>query len=79
MYMVYTVAGVLFLMIAGFELAYRDLWLAISEVEDPELEGHPVKFNKTGAIIPVVYIKKNKTKKNFYAITIIFFFSILTD
>ncbi|KAK9758838.1 DHHC palmitoyltransferase [Popillia japonica] len=56
LYMVYMVAGVLFLIVAGCELAYRDLWLAISEDEDPELEGHPVKFNKTGAIIPVTDI-----------------------
>lgn len=56
------VAGVLFLILGGFELAHRDLWSAMSEDEDPELEGHPVKFNKTGAIIPVVYTYTVKVK-----------------
>ncbi|XP_022902518.1 palmitoyltransferase ZDHHC16 [Onthophagus taurus] len=53
MYMIYTVAGVLFLILAGFELAYEELYFAIDDADEPELEGHPVKFNKTGAIIPV--------------------------
>lgn len=54
MYMVYMVAGVLFIMLGGIDLAYTHLWLSSDDTEEPELEGHPVKFNKTGALIPVV-------------------------
>lgn len=52
--MVYMVIGVLFVIICGFDLAYTTIWLALDESDEPELEGHPVKFNKTGALIPVV-------------------------
>lgn len=48
------VIGVLFLIIAGFDLVYCELWLSTEEFDEPELEGHPVKFNKTGALVPVV-------------------------
>ena len=54
MYMVYMVIGVLFLVIAGFDLVYCELWLSTEEFDEPELEGHSVKFNKTGALVPVV-------------------------
>lgn len=77
------VAGVLFLIVAGCELAYRDLWLAISEDEDPELEGHPVKFNKTGAIIPVVrpkYVKLlSQLILDFQQTDILYLDSVLED
>lgn len=52
--MVYMVVGVFFVIICGFDLAYTAIWLAPEESDEPELEGHPVKFNKTGALIPVV-------------------------
>lgn len=48
------VAGVLFVMMSGVDLAYSALWLSSDDSDEPELEGHPVKFNKTGALIPVV-------------------------
>ncbi|KAB0801426.1 hypothetical protein PPYR_05780 [Photinus pyralis] len=56
MYTVYMVVGVLFIIIFGFDLAYSGIWLSSDDYDDPELEGHPVKFNKTGALIPVTDI-----------------------
>lgn len=53
LYMVYMVMGVFFIIVCGFELAYEVVWLA-PDPDEPELEGHPVKFNKTGALIAVV-------------------------
>lgn len=50
--MVYMVIGVLFIMIFGFDLAYEIIFL--HDPDEPELEGHPVKFNKTGALVAVV-------------------------
>lgn len=52
--MVYTVIGVFFVVLCGFEIAYTAIMLTNEEIDEPELEGHPVKFNKTGALIPVV-------------------------
>lgn len=52
MYMAYMVAGVFFIILCGFDLAYTELWLH-TDLE-PEPEGHPVKFNRSGALIPVV-------------------------
>lgn len=48
------VIGVLFIIIFGFDLAYTAMWLAAEDSDEPELEGHPVKYNKTGSLIPVV-------------------------
>lgn len=56
LYMVYMVIGVTFLIVCGFDIAYEVLWLSSDDSDDPELEGHPVKFNKTGALIPVTEI-----------------------
>ncbi|XP_060515951.1 palmitoyltransferase ZDHHC16A [Cylas formicarius] len=53
LYMVYMVAGVLFIILAGFDVAYTNLALSVSELDYPELEGHSVKINRTGALIPV--------------------------
>lgn len=53
LYMVFMVVGTLFLIIFGFDLAYQEIWLTPDYSDEPELEGHPVKFNKTGAMIPV--------------------------
>lgn len=50
--MVYTVIGSLFLIVCGVEIAYDYVWLGMDD--DYELEGHPVTFNSTGHIIPVV-------------------------
>lgn len=54
--MIYMVIGVTFLIIFGFDLAYEALWLGPVDGDDLELEGHPVKFNKSGALIPVVML-----------------------
>lgn len=48
------VFGVIFIIIFGFDIAYTAIWLSSEDSDDPELEGHPVKFNKTGALIPIV-------------------------
>ncbi|XP_063928929.1 palmitoyltransferase ZDHHC16 isoform X2 [Zophobas morio] len=53
MYMVYMVLGVLFVIICGVDIAYSAIMLTGDDPDEPELEGHPVKFNKTGALIPV--------------------------
>lgn len=52
------VVGIFFVIICGFDLAYTVLMLAPSELDDPDLEGHSVKFNQTGALIPVVSVFK---------------------
>lgn len=54
LYMVYMVVGVFFVIICGFDIAYTVIMLAPSDLDEPELEGHSVKINKTGALIPVV-------------------------
>lgn len=56
MYMLYTVIGSLFLIIFGVELAYNVLWLADDEgwVETEPLQGHPITYNLTGHIVPIV-------------------------
>ncbi|XP_050314522.1 palmitoyltransferase ZDHHC16B isoform X2 [Anthonomus grandis grandis] len=48
MYMIYTVVGVFFVILAGWEIAYNELF-----GNDIELEGHSVKLNSTGAYVPV--------------------------
>ncbi|XP_018330340.1 palmitoyltransferase ZDHHC16 isoform X2 [Agrilus planipennis] len=53
LYMVYMILGVFFIIVCGFELAYAVIWLDFEDGEEPELEGHPVKYNRTGALIPV--------------------------
>lgn len=55
--MVYMVVGVIFVIICGFDLAYSHIFASEEDSEEPELEGHSVKFNKTGALIPVVIQK----------------------
>ncbi|CAH1969967.1 unnamed protein product [Acanthoscelides obtectus] len=53
LYMVYTVLGVLFVIICGFDVAYTAIFLSPADLDEPELEGHSVKINRTGALIPV--------------------------
>lgn len=48
------VVGIFFVIICGFELAYTIIILTPVEPDEPELEGHSVKFNETGALVPVV-------------------------
>lgn len=55
-YMAFTVTGVTFIMIFGVEIAYQEFF----PDQDPDLHGHPVRFNNS-QIIPVVsliFIKK---------------------
>lgn len=57
MYMVYMVIGVFFVILCGWDIAYDVMFLGKdAEDEDPELEGHSVKINRSGALIPVVSI-----------------------
>lgn len=53
LYMAFMVIGVIFVVLAGWEIAYEEIMLNPEEGDDPELEGHAVKINKTGALIPV--------------------------
>lgn len=48
--MAFTVVGIMFIMIFGVELAYEEFFPA----QEPELDGHPVRFNNS-EIIPMVY------------------------
>lgn len=56
MYMFYTTIGSLFLVLFGLELAYHYVWIGQDEgwQETEPLEGHPVTYNLTGHIIPLV-------------------------
>lgn len=47
--MVYTVVGVMFIMIFGMRLAYEEFF----PDQEPELDGHPVRINNS-EIIPIV-------------------------
>jgi palmitoyltransferase len=57
--MIYTVSGVIFVMLFGIDIGYQVLWLGDGggweEIE--ELRGSPVKFNLSGHIIPVTEIE----------------------
>lgn len=48
-YMVFTVVGILFIMIFGIEIAYQEFF----PEQDPDLDGHPVRVNDS-VIIPVM-------------------------
>lgn len=50
------VLGTFFVMLCGFDIAYTAIMLTPTDSDDPELEGHSVKINKTGALIPVVNV-----------------------
>ncbi|XP_036325336.1 palmitoyltransferase ZDHHC16A isoform X2 [Rhagoletis pomonella] len=57
LYMAYTTIGCLFLIVFGFEIGYKYLWVdnGDSWIESEPLEGQPVKFNLSGHIIPVTH------------------------
>ncbi|XP_044763315.1 palmitoyltransferase ZDHHC16 [Coccinella septempunctata] len=58
LYMVYMVIGVLFIITAGFDIGYN---VIINLNADEELEGHPVRLNKSGMLVAVEhkgYIEK---------------------
>lgn len=58
MYMLYTALGTLFILLFGIEIGYNALWLGDGEgwSETEPLEGHPIRFNLSGHIIPVVIL-----------------------
>ncbi|XP_045784844.1 palmitoyltransferase ZDHHC16 isoform X2 [Maniola jurtina] len=60
LYMAYMVAGVTFIIMAGFDLGYQVLWVndngGITHENDPELIGHPVRLNRSGVFVPVQVI-----------------------
>ncbi|KOB72081.1 Palmitoyltransferase [Operophtera brumata] len=57
LYMVFMLAGVAFIIIAGLDLGYQVLWVndtgGLLPNNDPDLIGHPVRINQSGAIIPI--------------------------
>ncbi|XP_022832997.1 probable palmitoyltransferase ZDHHC16 [Spodoptera litura] len=57
LYMVYMVIGVTFIIVAGIDIGYKVLWLndtgGLLPNNDPDLIGHPVRLNQTGALVPV--------------------------
>lgn len=56
--MLYTTIGTLFIISFGFELGYGVLFLDEAGWKEMEpLQGHPVRFNLSGHIIPVVNAK----------------------
>ncbi|XP_077301941.1 palmitoyltransferase ZDHHC16A [Arctopsyche grandis] len=58
LYMVYMVIGVFFIIIAGIDIGYVVLWVgdetSVPSENEPDLIGHPVHMNNTGALIPVL-------------------------
>lgn len=59
--MLYTVVGSMFLIMFGIEIAYNVLWLGDDEewTETEPLEGHPITYNLTGHIVPIVSYTHN--------------------
>lgn len=67
--MLYTVVGSLFLILFGLEIAYNVLWLGDEEWTETEpLEGHPITYNLTGHIVPIVSYR-------FFSLPIYYFMS----
>uniref|UniRef100_A0A1A9X411 Palmitoyltransferase n=1 Tax=Glossina brevipalpis TaxID=37001 RepID=A0A1A9X411_9MUSC len=60
LYMLYTTIGSLFLIVFGLEIGYKYLWLEHTDnwTEVEPLEGHPVKINLSGHIIPVTHLNE---------------------
>lgn len=60
LYMVYMVAGVTFVIVAGIDLGYQVLWVndtgGIIPNNDPDLIGHPLRMNQSGILVPVKVI-----------------------
>lgn len=60
LYMVYTTVGCIFIILFGLSIGYEYLWVGEGEgwVETEPLQGHPVKYNLTGHIIPITEINE---------------------
>ncbi|XP_030031875.1 palmitoyltransferase ZDHHC16B isoform X2 [Manduca sexta] len=60
LYMLYMLAGVTFIIVAGIDIGYQVLWLndtgGIIPYNDPDLIGHPVRMNQSGILVPVKVI-----------------------
>lgn len=56
MYMCYTALGTLYLIVFGIEIGYDAVFMGDGEgwIETEPLEGHPIRFDITGRIFPVV-------------------------
>lgn len=67
--MVFTVLGILFIMLFGVEIAYQEFFPA----QEPELDGHPVRINNSEIIPMVIMILFTKDIQ----IRIIFFYIYL--
>lgn len=67
--MVFTVLGILFIMLFGVEIAYQEFFPA----QEPELDGHPVRINNS-EIIPMVIIMILFTKNIQIKIIYLFYF-----
>lgn len=67
--MVFTVLGILFIMLFGVEIAYQEFFPA----QEPELDGHPVRINNS-EIIPMVIITILFTKNIQIKIIYLFYF-----
>lgn len=53
LYMAYMVIGVFFVIVFGYDIGYTAIFLTPTDDGEEELIGHPVKFNKSGVLIPV--------------------------
>ncbi|KAJ8737127.1 hypothetical protein PYW07_000398 [Mythimna separata] len=69
LYMVYMVIGVGFIITAGIDIGYKVIWLndtgGIIPNNDPDLIGHPVSLNQTGALVPVKVLVEYDDTVNF--------------
>lgn len=76
MYMLYTVIGSLFLIMFGAQIAYDVLWANDDEewTETEPLEGHPITYNLTGHIVPIVswYVYYSNVFENLFKTSIFF-------
>lgn len=56
LYMVYTTIGCLFLVIFGFDIGINVLFYSDGDgwFETEPLQGHPIRYNLTGHLVPVV-------------------------
>lgn len=53
MYMAWMCIGIVFVIIFGIEILYAEIFSSLADEDEIELEGHPVRLNTSGAIIPI--------------------------